>query len=212
MISYADFVTLLFAFFTTMYAISQVDSGKLALFAGSMRSAFRSVEGAASRQIIEGVRPVPRDLVDIGSELTRALRDFPAEDVSVTTDDRGVVVSLGDRIVFEPGQSAIRESAFPAMDAVAAVIRGIPNKVVIEGHTDNVPISGPRSRYGSNWELSTARAVSVLEYFLSRHRIPPSRLSASGYAEFRPVASNTSPEGRARNRRVSVVIQTSPLL
>lgn len=112
--------------------------------------------------------------------------------------------ALGDRVLFNVGEAGIKEDAAPALSAIAAVIAGIPNDIAIEGHTDNVPISN--SRYSSNWELSTARAASVLEFLVRDRGLSPSRFSVSGYAEFRPVAPNETPEGRARNRRVDIVI------
>jgi chemotaxis protein MotB len=111
----------------------------------------------------------------------------------VTTEERGVVVSLGDRVLFNVGEAGIKEEATPALSAIASVIAGIPNDISIEGHTDNVPISN--SRYSSNWELSTSRAVSVLEFLVRKRGLSPARFSAAGYAEFRPVAPNETRRG-----------------
>jgi chemotaxis protein MotB len=109
-------------------------------------------------------------------------------------------------VLFDVGRAAVRPDAESSIAAVAAVLQKIPNPIVIEGHTDNLPLHDPRSPYASNWELSTARATQVLDHLLRLYHLPPERLSASGYAEFRPKATNATPEGRARNRRVDVII------
>lgn len=207
MVSYADFVTLLFAFFTTLYAISRVDAGKLSMFAGSMKYAFSAQGTAAQKPIIEGIVPVPPDVAAVEKEV-RGIVDSLAlgDNVNVRRDARGVIISLGDKVLFDSGQSDIKEAASPALSALAAVIRKFPNAVVVEGHTDNTPVKKGVSRLNSNWELSVARATSVLLFFIEKCNIPPERLSASGYAEFRPVALNESPEGRAKNRRVDIIL------
>ncbi|MDA8083988.1 MAG: OmpA family protein [Nitrospiraceae bacterium] len=205
-VSYADFITLLFAFFTALYAISRVDTGKLQMFTGSMRSAFRSAP-VSSPQVIEGIVPLPEDSLVLEREASRALAPLKArDDVSVGRSERGVVISIGDRLLFDVGRAAVRESSGPVLSSIASLLLRLPNEVVIEGHTDNIPIGGPKSKYASNWELSTARATAVLQYFLENYPLPPERFSAAGYAEFRPVASNATPEGRAKNRRVDIII------
>lgn len=206
-VSYADFITLLFAFFTTMYAISHVDSGKLEEFAGSIRSALRT-EGAAaggSLPAFGGIRAAYPDPAGIEERLREAIGGLDARQaMGLRKDERGVVLSIGDRVLFPSGEADIKESAMPALSAVAGVIAAVPNDVAIEGHTDSVPIGN--SRYPSNWELSTARAASVLKILVRRHGLSPERFSVSGYAEFRPLAPNETPEGRAKNRRVDIVI------
>ena len=207
MVSYADFVTLLFAFFTVMYAISHVDKGKLAMFTGSMQSAF-GPNGAVSKvQVIEGITPVPRDVTNMEKDFSKAIVALgDPEEVSVHLDTRGVVISLGDHLLFDSGDVALKTSAIPVLNALASVIKKLPNKVIIEGHTDNVPVNGLHPRYPSNWELSTERATHVLAHFLKNHDISPMRFSAAGYAEFRPVSGNETPEGRSKNRRVDIVV------
>jgi chemotaxis protein MotB len=122
----------------------------------------------------------------------------------VRRDERGVIVSLSDSVLFDSGQADVKQSAMPALAAVTSVIRKIPNSIIIEGHTDSVPIKN--SRYSSNWELSTARALSVLSYMLKDSSLSPERFSLAGYAEFRPLAPNETPGGRDKNRRVDIVI------
>ena len=117
--------------------------------------------------------------------------------------DHGLVVNVvTDRVLFELGEASLRPEGRKVLDAVAPALRGLPNTLTVEGHTDNVPVSG---RYASNWELSTERATTVLRYLLTRG-VPGSRVSAAGYADQRPLASNATAAGRARNRRVAIVV------
>lgn len=209
-VSYADFVTLLFAFFTTMYAISQVDAGKLKMFAGSMKSAFRTEDTRTVRPVIEGILPVAPETLSIEQELRSGVEALPLkEDIEINRDERGVVVSIGDNVLFEAGKAGLKQDAASSLGAVAAVLKKLPNRVIVEGHTDNIPIADPRGRFGSNWELSTARATTVLSYLLAAYNLPPERFAAAGYAEFKPKAANVSPEGRAKNRRVDIIILSS---
>lgn len=206
-VSYADFVTLLFAFFTTMYAISQVDAGKLKMFAGSMKSAFRSEDVRTVKPVIEGIVPVAPGVQAIEQDIRSGVEALQTkEDIEINRDERGVVVSIGDNLLFEAGRAGLKPGAAPSIGAVAAVLRKLPNRVIIEGHTDNIPIADPHGRFGSNWDLSTARATTVLSHLLTTYNLPPQRFAAAGYAEFKPKAPNTTPEGRAKNRRVDIII------
>jgi chemotaxis protein MotB len=138
--------------------------------------------------------------------LEKKLHGQIADDqVSVRMDDQGIVIVLSDDILFDSGKADIKTQAKPVLDDVAKVIRRkVPDKNIgITGHTDNVPIK--HSGWKSNWELGTARATNVLHYLVSKG-VSPDRLSATGYGEHRPVASNATAEGRAKNRRVEIVI------
>lgn len=204
-VSYADFITLLFAFFTTMYAISHVDLGKLERFAGSMRSAFKA-NGAEKIITIEGIKPLDYGIFEIERELRTAMDKFDKiEGITTIVDERGLRLILGESVLFDSGSSVLKEKAKEILSGVVPIIKKVKNRVSIEGHTDNIPIKSVR--YPSNWELSVARAMSVLNYMLEVHSIDPLRLSASGYGEWRPIASNVTPEGRAKNRRVEIVFE-----
>jgi chemotaxis protein MotB len=188
-----------------MYAISHVDAGKLARFSGSMKSAFK-VSGAVTvdTSVIEGIKPV--NYADIGLE-----RDVQAEfkkfdimeGIAIMRDQRGVVISMGDTLLFESGSSEIRREARPLLSTVASLIKKYQRSIIIEGHTDNIPLRG--SRYASNLELSTARASRTYVFLLEEEAVRPEGLSAAGYGEYRPIASNATVEGRARNRRVDII-------
>lgn len=120
-------------------------------------------------------------------------------------EERGLVVSIvSDQVLFEPGSATLRPEGRRVLDGLAGALLALPNPVAIEGHTDSVPISN--ARFPSNWELSTARATSVLQYFVGHYDFPPTRLTASGYGEYRPVADNATPQGRGQNRRVDIAV------
>ncbi len=211
MVSYADFVTLLFAFFTTLYAISKVDAAKLATMATSMNKAFESRESNKGRGAVQpristaqGGVPSEKD-VDVEAELVKRLAgELKDGRVSVDVDGRGVVISLLESGSFPLGSADLTPEAREVLSKLAATIAPLDTAVRIEGHTDDVPIHTPR--FASNWELSTARATSVVQYLISAGGVPASRLSASGYGEYHPKATNDSAENRTRNRRVDLVV------
>jgi len=208
LLSYADFVTLLLAFFVTMYAISEVDATKLAPAASSMRAAF---EGRREHTVPmpEGgsiVPPVPVDpLVPVEANLRLKLDDaIVAGRLELIRDSRGLVVSLPEGATFPPASTEVTDGARELITRVAAIIQASGHSMRIEGHTDNVPIRTQKFR--SNWELSTARASAVIAFVIETQAFDPVRLSAAGYGEFHPRAPNDSAENRARNRRVDIVI------
>ena len=211
MVSYADFVTLLFCFFTAMYAISNVDTEKLGKFVDSMRSAFNVPDYKAdSFSIIEGIRIVPPVNEEIENDIRKSLGSLikkSGESINIRHDRRGVIISIKDRMFFKTGSAEIKDEAMEALNDIGGYLSRIPNKILIEGHTDNIPIH--TKKYPSNWELSAARAINVAKYLIKRYNIDPSRVSATGYAEYRPIAPNDTPEGRAKNRRVDIVILNS---
>lgn len=206
-VSYADFITLMFAFFTALYAISQVDIWKLERFSISLQDAMRLGDPSKRKEtttIIEGIKPLY--IGDI--QLERKVREILSksnfiEGITVTASIRGVSISLSDLAIFDKGSANIKEDAKPILTLIADLIKNTNNHIVVEGHTDNIPLKG--SKYSSNWELSTARATNVVLYFIKEHNIPPERFSASGYGEYKPIASNATPEGRSKNRRVDIL-------
>jgi len=127
---------------------------------------------------------------------------------------KGLVISFIDKVLFESGKAEIKPQAYPALGKVAQILGNYSNRpVLIEGHTDNVPI-GPRlkSRYQTNWELSTARAVAILRYLIKKHSLPPEQLAAAGYGKYHPIDSNETAEGRQKNRRVEIVIMPEKIV
>ncbi len=142
-------------------------------------------------------------LAKLKAELEEKLRGI--EGVSLSMQDKGLVITFLDEVLFDSGKDKIKSSAYAALDKVASVITSEAKdfNIGVEGHTDNVPIKF--SKWASNWELSTARATSVLHYLVSKG-VSPEKLAAIGYGEYRPVTSNDSAEGRKKNRRVEIVI------
>lgn len=207
LVSYADFITLLFAFFTTMYAISTVDAQKMSKMVQSVQTAFASNGEAAiassPTQASGGSTGVDEESFDasLARELSATLG---GEFVEVSTDARGVVVSIKEGGSFPTGSADLSPVARDVLARIAASVRYISSGLRIEGHTDDVPIRG--GRYSSNWELSTARATAVVQFLAAEGVLDPNRLSAAGYGEFRPRSPNVDDASRARNRRVDIVI------
>lgn len=203
-IPYADFVTLLFAFFTALYAVTAVDASRLSAMADGVREALAATDGVlgAGPAIVGPARAVDPSVRErVARELADDLR---AARLELTEDRRGLVLAVPEAFSFETGRADLSPEARALMSRIAGVLAGLPNAARVEGHTDNMPIH--TSRFNSNFELSTARATEVIAFFIGSAGIPPGRLSAAGYSEFHPRTSNDSPAGRARNRRVDIVI------
>jgi|Deesub1362A_J573_1020465.scaffolds.fasta_scaffold12024_3 chemotaxis protein MotB len=201
-ISYADFITLLFAFFATMYALSAIDAEKLEKFAVSMKKAFKS------NTIIDKERVIPELSSDnpmghIETEIRSVLKNMNGN-IIIRRDERGIIISLGAGFLFDPGDATLKEDAIKGISELALVFKNISNRILIEGHTDSLPPSN--AVYKSNWELSALRAIAVLRVFVERFHLPPERFIVAGYAQYRPLRENATPEGRAMNRRVDIVI------
>jgi chemotaxis protein MotB len=220
LISYADFMTLLFAFFVVMYAISVVNVGKYKVLSDALGDAFGG-RGAAvapntaveqpftlpnivARKRLEAMRREKDRLTQLARDLTATLGPLVKEGkVRVTQNSRGVSVEINASVLFAPGDAALTDTSREALSAVAILLKNDPHQVQVEGHTDDVPISNPL--FPSNWELSAVRASSVVRLFIDSG-MAPARLTAVGHGANLPVAANDTPEGRARNRRVAVTI------
>jgi len=233
LVSYADFITLLFAFFVVLYSSSQLDNRKAGRLAKAIQTAFSQMGAFDSvstkpnvlkpenpalsnfRAIQDGrtFETTPSDadrpnMDQIERDLQSALaKQISARTVSVTASGEGIVVSLRELDFFDSGSTTLQPSAISTLANFVKVAGPLSQRIRIEGHTDNVPIHN--GRFDSNWELSTARATEITKLFITRYAIAPQRLSASGYGEYYPVASNDTPQGRAANRRVDLVILAS---
>jgi chemotaxis protein MotB len=241
LVSYADFITLLFAFFVVLYASSQVDQRKVGKLSLAIQVAFQElgVFPASTTQIpVDSNDPMPFSTVqaienvkrnaglariasspedslagaaeemDFGtlqSELQEALHnEIKLREVTLHREPDGLVVSLREFGFFDSGSATIKPEGLPALDRIASILAIRTCKLRIEGHTDNIPIH--TAQMASNWELSTARATELVRVLIVGHRFLPERLSAAGYAEYHPIASNLTAQGRAQNRRVDLVI------
>ncbi|WP_275096518.1 flagellar motor protein MotD [Sedimenticola hydrogenitrophicus] len=244
LVSYADFITLLFAFFVVMYSISSVNDGKYRVLSNTLTEAFVSpVRSADPIQVGDEVRTldpqmgdlvVPernqpqtlpldplsesgqdgslveiRTLEAVENELARALLEYADQGlVNVRRTDRGVEVEMKSSMLFESGSARLSREALKALRNVILIVKPLPNMINVEGHTDNVPIS--TISFPSNWELSAARAASVVHYF-AKLGVASERMAAIGYGEFRPLSSNATVEGRKNNRRVNLLIMARQL-
>ncbi|MYM68526.1 flagellar motor protein MotD [Pseudoduganella sp. FT55W] len=219
LISYADFITLLFAFFVVMYAISAVNIGKYKVFSDALGDAFGG-KGAATPVNTEVPNlPIPNPALKRRNELLRKEKEQMtklAQDllstmaplvkegkVRVTQNSRGVSVEINASVLFDPGDARLMPESVEALRAVASLLKADTHDVQVEGHTDNQPIGN--TRFPSNWELSSVRASSVVRLFIDAG-VAPQRLTAVGYSSNVPVADNDTLQGRARNRRVAVTI------
>lgn len=205
LISYADLVTLLFACFTTVYAASVTSTGDEAIQAP--QDVVEAVDRIATDPApVAQEAPVPSLKERLAPALAASLDDLQIE---VIEDARGLVISLPEEATFPTGSADLTAAAQALLHRIAEALRDTDASIRIEGHTDDAAIRG--GRYRSNWELSTARASAVVVFLVTRAAFEPSRLSAAGYGEFHPRASNDTPEGRALNRRVDVVVIDGPL-
>jgi chemotaxis protein MotB len=217
LISYADFITLLFSFFVVLYGVAQSDRAKTRDVSESVRRAFGDTpatprlapapaKSLTPKPVAKSVEPTtPQELAPSYAHLKQQLQQEIADGkMQVTMDARGIIISLHEGAFFPSGADTIYPSAFASMAKVAVVLRDLPNLVRLEGHTDSVPIHNQRFR--SNWDLSAARSIAVLLFFETRYGITPQRFAIAGYADNLPVAGNDSDEGRSKNRRVDIVI------
>jgi chemotaxis protein MotB len=227
LVSYADFITLLFAFFVVMYAASNTDKGKVGKLAAAIQLAFQDLgifPVPSSRIPVSPEGPPPRALPSIAGlldssnmgglaklqkDLGQALEsEIKRGEVAMKVGREGLVVSLREVGFFDSGSAQVKLKSEPSVARIATVLKAHPYNVRIEGHTDNVPIHN--EHFASNWELSTARATEMTKLFITKYEFPPEQLSAAGFGEFHPVAPNETEEGRALNRRVDIVIIAPP--
>ncbi len=248
LVSYADFITLLFAFFVVMYSISSVNEGKYRVLSDSIVSAFHDpvhsmdpvqigrvariqpdsrIDGGRDWSIIPVIRqpfpkpapavatpPPPESVQEPDDDAARKLAEQIEQSMAELIDDdlvkvrrgkNGIEVEIKSSILFASGSAALSRTAIPVLERIAEKLKPGDSMINVQGFTDNVPINN--YEFASNWELSAARAVSVVRLF-ARDGIAPERLAAVGFGEYRPVASNETAEGRNQNRRVVLVIRT----
>ena len=234
LVSYADFITLLFAFFVVMFASSQTDKARAKQVSQAVEKALNDGHSISVPAAVARVLGGTVDDKGQGNAMMRgpggaqhALKDAPPDDViellpslerlnkelakeveegklEVRMEPRGLVISLRDSAFFSSGTDEMDQSNLPTMKKLAELIATLPNNIQLEGHTDSIPIHN--TRFKSNWELSCARAIAVLETFCGTFELSRPRFSVVGRADTVPIDSNETADGRARNRRVDVVI------
>lgn len=221
LISYADFVTLLFAFFVVMYSISSVNEGKYKTFSDSLNSAFdqsaspgnlitsqpgqgRILVDKSTAQLVERQRRTQEQMKAVDKSLRQVMGPLIAQGlVGVHQTKRGVVVEISASTLFKEGDEKLQPGALETLQQVAMVLSLENQSIEVEGHTDDVPIK--TAHFPSNWELSSARASSVVRMLIT-YGVSEKRLAAVGMAANQPVVENDTPENRAKNRRVSITI------
>jgi chemotaxis protein MotB len=222
LVSYADFMTLLMVFFVIMYSIAQIDVKKYQLVAESLRRAFGGdasvvVDPAISQSGVSGgdAEPAPvnledfppraPDTLDVATDIGATLSSAGlSSEVNVNNNAEGVLISISEQLLFQPGSAEIQPSAKAVLDKLAIMLQTIPNDVRVVAHTDPTPPADPA--YPTNWHLSTARAINIVRYLIEFGGIAPERLSAAGQAEYHPLFPNDSPEHMAFNRRADIVV------
>ncbi len=240
LVSYADFITLLFAFFVVMYSISSVNEGKYRVLSDSISSAFEKPQDGLSVQLESPLKPpiIEHDITinrqphvllknnypknwagmlanekaktslnRLAARVENSLSLLINKDlVHVKKNDLWIEVEIKSSILFTSGSSYLSDESRPLLKELSEVLNQYENQIQVEGFTDNLPIS--TNEFPSNWELSASRAASVVR-LLSRHGVDPERMSAVGYGEFKPLVSNSTSQGRSKNRRVKIIILSS---
>lgn len=221
LVSYADFITLLFAFFVVMYSISSVNIGKYRTVSESIKAALNPLanQSGANQMISVGEAKLalrgrnPTDAKEITirriRQLAQVIKDKQLKDMVafvtvVQTINGDIVITIPDRLLFDSGEATVRAEALPFLEGLGGVILELDRHARVEGHTDNVPIR--TAQFPSNWELSAARAVMVVRVLSELYGVPAGHLTAVGHADTRPVTANSDADQRAKNRRVEVVI------
>jgi chemotaxis protein MotB len=215
LLTYADLITLLLAFFIVMYSMSRIDAKKF----GEVSQELQSVLKGGNNAVLKYLEKQTSDghgLLKLGSlkmlqqQIDKKFEQLSRPDIIQTEiTERGLVVHIMETTLFSEGSARLRNPALDALDLIYDQIKDVSNHIRIEGHTDDRPIKN--KEFESNWKLSVARATSVVKYFIENHNFPAEKISALGYGEFRPRVPNTSIENRALNRRVDVVVLTDEL-
>lgn len=230
LVSYADFITLLFAFFVVMYSVSSVNEGKYKVLSETLEGVFNATQRSISPiQMGQQTSAPPksdapvlqpfdtpdrtkgsatgdevRRIREIADRFTTSLQKVIGQGlVSINENDQWIELSMRDSVLFASGDAVPVDQAFPLLDKVAAILKDYPNAILVEGFTDNVPIHS--ASYPSNWELSAARSAAIVR-LLTFGGVNPARMAAVGYGEHQAIARNDTAEGRKRNRRVVLLI------
>lgn len=221
LVSYADFITLLFAFFVVMYSISSINEGKYRTVSQSIKAALNPLANqSGANQVFsvgeaklaqQGQNPTDAKEVTLRHirRMVQVVKDKKMKDLVafvsiVQTVNGDIVITIPDRLLFNSGEAAVRPEALPFLEGISGALVELNRHTKVEGHTDNVPIR--TAQFASNWELSAARAVMVVRVLSELYGVPADHLAAVGHADTRPVTGNLDPEQRAKNRRVEIIV------
>lgn len=217
LVSYSDFMTLLMVFFVVLYSMSNVSQKKYQQLANSMGVVFSGGSTSLGMETDVGdssndtgelkplVQTEDEKLQEVEDQINDVLNELGLRDsVSTSIEERGLVISFNESIFFDSAKADIKDEMKDKLISVSKVLNKIDNYIRVEGHTDNLPIKD--NYFNSNWQLSSVRASNVVELLIKYGEISPNRLSAVGYGEYRPISDNNTQEGRAKNRRVDILI------
>lgn len=216
LLTYSDLITLLMIFFIVLYAMSNIDKQKFQ----TMATSFNITMGDGKSAAVTGIETSPSSnptpiiptspteeekLNSMKTTLDKYIKDEDlANNLSAVIEEKGLVITLKDTLLFDTSKTDVKDDAKKQLIKLGSILNKIPNYIRIEGHTDNVPIHS--NSFNSNWQLSVIRATEVTELLINKSGLDPKRISAVGYGEFRPIADNKTEAGRAKNRRVNIVI------
>lgn len=230
MATFSDLMTQILVFFVFMYSMSTVDLKKANMALASFRGAFGG-SGENNQSVMVStplLTAYPETAPEAKQgregdaagrkELEKTLEEImflvKANDLEEYIDGRfnemgNIEIQLKDSMLFKIGQAEVDRDSYPILKKIGEVLKEIDNHIIVEGHTDSIPVTG--KNYNSNWELSSSRALSVAKYFINSNGLPPAKLSIAGFGEYKPLVPNTTPENRAKNRRVTIVIVKKPI-
>jgi len=211
-VTYTGFILILLCFFIMLSSFSSFEEGKIIRFVRSFSNALNILPGGLKFDSGKDALQDSADIIEKNSEIAEFSKDIMElasnlgmeKEITVSFHKKGFAVRLADTVMFELGMAELTSEALPLLNKIGSFLSGKPYPIRIEGHTDNLPIHN--KKFPSNWELSTSRAVNVLRYFIEELSISQERLSAVGFGEFQPICPNDSPEQRAKNRRVEIII------
>lgn len=209
--TYSDTITLLLTFFILLYSFSETNNEKLVQISNALQSQLVGVPistNDGTNHLTGIINPDTNEKTEyenLVEKVNNILVDNGLDKVvGVREEDKGVVLQLSESILFDPAKAGLKKDSLKILDAISEILPQLENQIMIQGHTDNVPINS--QKYPSNWELSTSRAVNVLRYFVEDKGFDPTRFSATGYGEYSPLVENTTNENKATNRRVDILI------
>lgn len=220
--TFSDLMSLLLTFFILLFSMSSLSSDKFSEASSSMSIAFsggnsgilpeeealvsEQMEGYEKAENLNSAEPeVPSELLELYGEMEQSLQEQGMDStISINVDSEGIYLEVKDSILFDSGSAKIVSTGKDTLNTLAEMINRVENEIIVEGYTDDVPMMS--GKYESNWELSTARALSVVRYLSEEQNVAPTRLSARGYGEYHPIVPNDTNENRAQNRRVNIVV------
>lgn len=212
-VTYADMISLLMVLFLLLFSASQVQKEKLLAISEAMRRALHK-DASTGASVGSALLSTPgqRSVTSVSEALEEAIRAMGLDrSVSISTDERGTTLAVVDSIFFKPGSADLNVSSLRLLKEVAQFCKETKADLRVEGHTDNQPIENKNS-VRSNWQLSALRATNVVEFFIREVGIDPRKISATGYADSRPLVPNTTTENRARNRRIEIILLTGEIV